>query len=534
MDRSRLGVRRRNHGRDQPRAGPVHRLVDERDGWIADEGYFDLSGFYLDALAEVADRQTGRQIILPLILGAVLPSIDLAAFERAWMAAVDAGLNEQQAVGVASAYATDLAHLIQGPPGTGKTFVLAHLARLLAAEGDRVLVTALTHRAINNALNKVADLAGSAELTAVPTCKIGHPSHADDLRVDNFESFADAGFGRLRSGYVVGATPFATRTSRLSDVEFDTVIFDEASQITLPLAVLGMLSGKRFIFIGDDRQLPPVTAMPRDHELAHTSVFAYLARGGYSTMLTETYRMNDALTAWPSRTFYEGELRPAPGIGERRLSLNGRYIGRWSAALAPEEPAIFVELFGTNTTIRSRREADVVVDLIVALLTEGVPADEIGVVTPYRAQGREIRNLLRRALPDPDRRRSIVIDTVERMQGQEREVILVSLTTSSPAFAAELADFYFQPQRLNVTITRPRTKLILVGSSSVLRAQPQDPALVDNVALFRDLINRCTIVSANPQSQLPDASSTSASPNGGHNEHVDQLRGASRPGKGLG
>jgi DNA replication ATP-dependent helicase Dna2 len=96
-------------------------------------------------------------------------------------------------------------------------------------------------------------------------------------------------------------------------------------------------------------------------------------------------------------------------------------------------------------------------------------------------------------VPDPDVHRAIVVDTVERMQGQEREVILVSLATSSPYFAAELADFFFQPQRLNVTITRPRTKLIIVGSSLVLRAEPKEPELVEWVELLRDLLQSCTL-----------------------------------------
>jgi len=76
--------------------------------------------------------------------------------------------------------------------------------------------------------------------------------------VENYETFDSSPITESSSGYVVGATPFATRTKRLRGVEFETIIFDEASQITLPLAVMGMLAGKRFVFIGDQKQLPPV------------------------------------------------------------------------------------------------------------------------------------------------------------------------------------------------------------------------------------------------------------------------------------
>jgi DNA replication ATP-dependent helicase Dna2 len=465
----------------------ARRLLEDRDGWIADEGFMDLSDYYLQALREVADRQIGRTRILPLILGDIRPEIDLASYQRAWEVAQEAGLNESQAEAVAQAYATDLVYLVQGPPGTGKTLVLAHIARLLAEEGERVFVTAFTHRAINNVLNKIADIAPD-----LPVCKIGHSARADGLAVENCESFAQSQFDQIASGYIIGATPFSTRTNRLNEVEFDTVLFDEASQITLPLAIMGMLVGKRYVFIGDDRQLPPVTTLQSSSQLSKESIFSFLTGRGYEQMLTLTYRLNDRLTEWPSRTFYADRLAPAPAIGARRLKLEG-ISERWLAILDPEEPMVFADLYGRNTTVRSRREAEMVTDLVIALLQGGVPPEEIGVISPYRAQGREIRNRLRRLLPDPNVHRAVVVDTVERMQGQEREVILVSLATSNPYFAAELADFFFQPQRLNVTITRPRTKLIIVGSSSVLQAEPGDPEMVEWVNLFHDLLRSCTL-----------------------------------------
>ncbi len=468
--------------------GNLTRFIEEPTGWIADEGYMDFSGYYLDALAEVADRNVGRQRILPLILGERGPQLDFSAYERGWTQAIEVGLNESQAEALGQAYATDLTYLIQGPPGTGKTLVLAHLVQMLVEEGERVLVTALTHRAIHNALNKIAQVAGED----LPVCKIGQAARADGLRVKSFENFTQSQFGTIPDGYAIGATPFATRTDRLAEVEFDTVIFDEASQITLPLAIMGMLAARRYIFIGDDRQLPPVvTNLKDDLPLARTSIFGYLAGRGYETMLTDTYRMNDTLTAWPSRNFYDSKLRPAPGIGARRLSL-ASVDAQWQRILDPDHPAVFVDLFTRNTTVRSYQEADVVVDLVLALLRTGLQPLEIGVIAPYRAQGREIRNRLRRVISDREIRRDLVIDTVERMQGQEREVVIFSMTTSSPRFAADLAAFYFQAERLNVTITRPRTKLIIVGSSAVLRAQPEDPVQQDAVALFRDLLQYCT------------------------------------------
>ena len=405
-------------------------LQNEPEGWIADESMLDLRQFHLDALDEVADSLRGRDTILPMLSGERIPKIDYARHERACEAARRAGLNETQAEAVAQAYATDLYHLIQGPPGTGKTCVLAQLVRLLVADGYRVMVSALTHRAINNALNKIYELD-----PMLPVCKVGLASHAADLKVPNYENFAESEFGDLAKGYVVGGTPFALRTrKRLGGVEFDAILFDEASQITLPLAIMGMLSANRYVFIGDERQLPPVSSLRSKN--GNTSIFGYLSGRGTETMLTTTYRMNDVLSRWPSREFYDGRLVPDPKTAARRLELR-ETDGVWDHVLDPDEPAIFIDLGHRGNTTRSHKEAETITELIQSLLYAGVPAGQIGVVVPYRAQGRLIRSQLRESLGNDPLAREIVVDTVERMQGQEREVILVG---SSQVLKAEPAD----------------------------------------------------------------------------------------------
>jgi DNA replication ATP-dependent helicase Dna2 len=222
-------------------------LEQERGGWVLDQGYQDLSHYVLEALAEAGDTLVGVQRILPLLMGLANSQTDIERYHHALEQAEEIGLNYDQGEAFAQAYATDLTWLIQGPPGTGKTRVLAHLAERLVEDGERVLVTAFTHRAINNALNTFARVA-----LDVPAAKIGLPRRADDLRgVENYPYFNLSPMAEMDKGYVIGATPFALRTRRLNGVEFDTVIFDEASQITLPLAVMGMLAGKRYIFFGD-------------------------------------------------------------------------------------------------------------------------------------------------------------------------------------------------------------------------------------------------------------------------------------------
>lgn len=464
--------------------GNEYFLTLQPDGWIMDQDWFDASPFYLDALNAVADSQLGRSTILPLLQGSLIPKIDYARYERAREELKDAGLNDSQVESIAMSYATDLLHLIQGPPGTGKTLMLAHLARLLVADGRRVFVTALTHRAIHNALNKIPKVD-----SAIPVCKIGEGRHSDDLDVPNFETFASSRFGENSGGYVIGATPFALQSRRLSGVEFDVVLFDEASQIMLPLAIMGMLAGSKYIFIGDENQLPPVTTFSAE-TATQISIFNYLSGHGNETMLNVTYRLNDVLTDWPSRTFYRNELKASDEAAERRLILSPEATP-WDFVLDPEIPAVFLDLCHQNTTVRSRTEANVVIDLINSLFMHDVSPEDIGVVVPYRAQSRLIRSLIRRNLLDSDLANHLVVDTVERMQGQEREVIIVSFATTSAKFAAQMADFLFQPQRLNVAVTRPRTKLILVGSHHMLDADQYDENQKETMDMLRDLIGSC-------------------------------------------
>jgi DNA replication ATP-dependent helicase Dna2 len=290
---------------------------------------------------------------------------------------------------------------------------------------------------------------------------------------------------------VVGATPFATLSQRLAHVEFDVVVFEDASQITLPQAIIGMLAGSRFIFIGDEHLSLSGSIQPHPDE-ASASILGFLKERSFTTLLDTTYRMNDVLAEWPSRTFYTGAMRSAPGVAERRLKLRHPNPA-WDLVLDPDRPAVFADLGHRNTTVCSHIEAKAVSELVLALLSAGLPPGEIGVVVPFRAQGRAIRDLLRAYLPEPEALQALAVDTIERLRGQEREVVLISLTTSNPAFTSQLVDFFFLPEKLNMIATRPRTKLIIVGSSYILRAVPVDAQMAIWIGLLEDLLAYCCL-----------------------------------------
>jgi len=424
---------------------------------FADPDAMDLTQYYEQALQEIGTSQIGREAVLPLLAGDIDITFTSEDFDLGLQAAEARKFNARQAEAVALAFSADQIACIQGPPGTGKSSVLALIARLMVDRGERVLVTSHTHMAINNALNKI-------HREGAPAVKIGLPTQRKGLDdalacLPNFAAWED----RPTDGYVIGATPFATCTSRLEHCEFDTVIFDEASQVTVPLALMAMRKGRRFVFIGDQCQLPPVMLSRSVLDKDSMSVFAALTsrHAEHSVMLEETYRMNRWLTSWPSLTYYRNELRAAGDNVDRRLTLT-QVPSPHEGVFDRDAPGVFIPTREPAARTQNLRDAEMVSDLCATAIAGGLPPHEIGIVTPYRAQGRAVRNLLHQRLGRPVARQ-VIADTVERMQGQERELVILSLATGDRTFLQAVAEFFFQPQRLNVSITRAKSKLIVIG-----------------------------------------------------------------------
>jgi DNA replication ATP-dependent helicase Dna2 len=403
-----------------------------------------------------------------------------AAQARAFVPKLDDSQREAFVEAVAGSPVT----LVQGPPGTGKTYVLARIVSALASQGLRVIVVSYTHRAVNNALRMVA-LADSS----LSVVKAGKASGADDLRGTRVTAVSS--MRRLPAGRdpkrVVGATLFSLKA--VWDEEgFDVVVVDEAAQIPLAFAPCALLAAPRYVLVGDHRQLGPIVQGCHPDPLASRSLFAHLAAAYTPALLRTTYRMNAGVNAFPSRVFYEGRLEP-----EERTA-RGRFPhvpgGPYDPLFDPERPAVlaFVEHEGFRT--RCEPEARVVAGIVLDRIVRqrGDPGD-IAVVSPYRAQLRLIRTLVKRGLAEAGITGPLpIIDTVERIQGQERELVVVSLVSSDPEhLAGDAAAFFYSGNRLNVTITRARTKLIVVASPLAFEAFPKTlPGLAD-VERFRRL-----------------------------------------------
>lgn len=477
----------------------AHSLVVVRDSWKRD-GSFDpgrplqldpqdatLTALALEALGVLRGRNTRAAAAARAVLERRADPIDRSQDLAAARSLADdpaLGLDPSKRAAAIAAIARDPVALVQGPPGSGKTFLLAHVVAALARRGERLLVTAHTHRAVNNALRKIAEIAPDLRVV-----KAGRETGADDLRRSPVELAPSmrrlpAPDGRAT---VVGTTVLGLR-STWDRPPYDRLVVDEAAQVPLAYAPCALLAAGRFLLVGDHRQLGPIVAGDHLDPLAGISVFEHLAEAYPPVMLRTTYRMNAGINDFPSRAFYGGRLEPAPcAAGRRFAAVPG---GLFDAVFDPETPAVFVEVDHEGFRTRCEPEARVVADLAVdAISRQRVAPSEIAVVSPYRAQLRLIRTLVRRGLAATGAPAVLpVIDTVERIQGQEREVVIVSLCASDPDhLAGEHARFFFSPNRLNVTLTRARTKLVVVASPHLFRSLPHRMDLLAHADLFRRL-----------------------------------------------
>jgi superfamily II DNA/RNA helicase/predicted RecB family nuclease len=404
-----------------------------------------------------------------------------------------AGLNARQSEALCLPFRSRLA-LIEGPPGTGKTHLLAWMLIALITEAAqagrpmRLAVSALTHQAIDNVLRKVNQLLHDHPELHVPArCLKWGQRPAGEGSEANTLTYVDQAEDVLPVPYLIlGATGFGlyqlfdSRTGAFPAF-FDWVIFDEASQVVLPQALLSLIYGKgQYIFCGDVMQLPPVIrgrqtaegeALPERSILAHL-LDTYAADA--HVRLNETYRLNRELCALPSRLWYANDLQPAAGNAAARLVRPARsHPDPIDAILDPEQPVTLVLADHTTAEQQSAVEVEIITALAARLLgDEGFEAEQLAILAPHRAQNNAMSRRLRErlspgaALP--------IIDTVERLQGAEREVILFSLTTSDPDHLE--SPFLNNPNRFNVAITRARHKLVVVGSRAFLTRVPRTEA----------------------------------------------------------
>ncbi|MDE3228569.1 MAG: DNA2/NAM7 family helicase, partial [Chloroflexota bacterium] len=259
-------------------------------------------------------------------------------------------------------------------------------------------------------------------------------------------------------------------------LDFDLAIIDEATQLTTP-ALLGALRfARRFILVGDERQLPPLV-MSAEGGLAGLgrSLFADLLErwgGDACVALRSQYRMHPAICGFASGAFYEGKLEAAGAARTATLALRLDATETLAPALDPAHPMVLLDVapFAAERGGKvSEAQGEVARRLIAALLGGGVTAERIGVIAPYRAQVAALRRRLAAAdLAD------VAVDTVDRFQGGEREVILFSFggVSAATGWGGRGLEFLADPRRLNVALTRAQRKLLILGDRRELEQAP--------------------------------------------------------------
>jgi hypothetical protein len=395
--------------------------------------------------------------------------------------------------------------LIEGPPGTGKTHVLACMLIALMLEAWqhgsplRLAVSALTHQAIDNLLGKVQAILHSPLVKNFPgrCLKWGqrqalfqeegpYGPAPTQSRQDLPLTYVDDAAEVLAAPYVIlGATGFGLYQLFNSQAGafpafFDWIILDEASQMLMPQALLSLVYGKgQYIFCGDVQQLPPVVLGPQPTQeatLPAQSILAHLLTTygpQASVRLNTTYRLNQELCALPSRLWYQGDLHPAAANATRRLEVPVvRQPNLVDAILAPQHPVTLVLADHTTDAQHSALEVEIVATLAARLLLDyGIVASRLAILAPHRAQNSAIAQRLAQLLAQRGEGVTLpVIDTVERLQGAERDIVLFSVTSSDPDALDN--PFLNNPNRFNVAITRARHKLVVVGSRAFFTQVP--------------------------------------------------------------
>jgi len=383
--------------------------------------------------------------------------------------------------------AEDLA-LIHGPPGTGKTYTIARTVRALVDDGQRVLLSAFTNRAVDNALEALREQ-GFEDAVRVGTAT-GVREDMQDLRLAR-RGEPNERAATLRGAPVVAATTASCGSRILREDAFDVAVVDEASQLTEPGTLAAVNLADRFVLVGDHEQLPPVvqatdraatdgsgaSTVPGDDgspagddgspTAGSPAPGADLSRSLFerlhdtypeaSVMLDRQYRMAQRIQAFASAEFYDGQLRPASGeVAAQRLGdLPGVDPDRLPQSL--RDPVSFVDPDGRQAGNANPIEADRVAEVVEAFLAAGVDPDDVGVIAPFRAQVAEI-----------GRRVDVTVDTVDRFQGSSEEVIVVSFVATG-----ELSGPIFEDtRRVNVALTRAKKALVLVGDREALGSEP--------------------------------------------------------------
>lgn len=382
-------------------------------------------------------------------------------------------LNKEQLSAVSSMLEYPPIHVLQGPPGTGKTAVLAATAIATAHMNREVVIIANTHHAVNNALQKIRSLDKKATLIKVGALLKSEELDDTVLKFEKFNEYYEYSYKnrrKKRTGHIIGMTIWGAIVylGLRHHAHFRPYIslVDEASLMPLSLATILGKTAPSVCLFGDSRQMPPIFRPEFEDNDYSISILDYCSQkveGVPVAVLQTTYRMNEYITNAVSKAFYEPHgivLHSAEKISGNRF--NSPYFEH----KGKNESIVFwdAEASSPNCLEENEGEADAVIEIVKALLQEGKQANSIAVITPFRKQVRLLRS---KAHEEINIRNLPLIDTVERLQGQDVDCIILSFASSDKNYIDTIRGFLFNPNRLNVMISRAKTKVVIIASETV-------------------------------------------------------------------
>ncbi|WP_294642311.1 DEAD/DEAH box helicase [uncultured Rothia sp.] len=377
---------------------------------------------------------------------------------------------------------------VQGPPGAGKTFLASHVIARLVAEGAKVGVVAQSHAVIENLMvaccardgfdvSRAVRLRGKSVTPDAPWSEV-----SDSELVELISGAGGLLFGGTVWDYV--------SERRVPAGSLDVLVVDEAGQFSLTNTVAAARAARSVLLLGDPQQLPQVSTGVHPYPV-DVSALGWLSNGAaaldprFGYFLGESWRMDSALCERVSWLSYDGALASAAATAGRALR-----------GVAPGVVSYPVEHAGCS--VRSVQEAQAVVDCVRELLgREWVPAagaeprplaaEDCIVVAAYNAQVDCVREALIAAGLADSSGAGVRVGTVDKFQGQEAAVVLVSLA-SSRVESGRGAGFVLSPNRLNVAVSRGQWQAVLVHSPWVARSVPQDVEEVLALSGFAGLV----------------------------------------------
>lgn len=259
----------------------------------------------------------------------------------------------------------------------------------------------------------------------------------------------------LGEAKIVGSTLVKAQLRPMAGQQFDVAIIDESSQALVTLALLGMAKAKRWVLVGDHKQLMPILRTAGEEEAKRLSAFVYLmSKYPHRVLwLRRHYRSNSKIIGFSQRYIYGGMIEPA----ERCHSIKLEIEKRGEEYLDPDRPVVFIHVEGKELRSGKSRynqaEVEAAATVVEALRRAGVKEGQIAVIAPYKAQ----RNKLKAVVGD-----GVEVGTVDAFQGREWDVVVFTVT------ATEDFRFVENENRLNVAFTRARKKLIVVGNAHAI------------------------------------------------------------------